>query len=194
MVHLALTKEGGDEDGGDGEWVYDLYVADEEEGEEDGPGGAETRGMATGDECGEEGGWAVPITLLHDDALLMWEKGGDSDGGDEAGAGGDDDDDSNAEDFYGADYPDEEGEEEVEEAGSSGSAATATTSSDGWGGGGGGGHRHRRAVDPSLACEEFDLTVEDEEGFLDPTHRMRQEAAAWARQQRAEEGEGEESE
>ena len=39
-----------------------------------------------------------------------------------------------------------------------------------------------------------DLTVEDEEGFLDPTHRMRQEAAAWARQQRAEEGEGEESE
>ena len=150
-----------DDEDDDGAFVYDLYVADEEGGE-------------------GEGSAAFPITLVADEALLLWE-GGSGDGSDAAAAA--DDDDSNAEDYYGADYPeDEDGEEEEEEgeggSGSGGSASTSASSEGGWGGGG----DSRRSVGRparSIACEEYDLTVEEGDEVFDPRAGMRAESAAW---------------
>jgi hypothetical protein len=130
-------------EGGDGDYVYDLYVPGEESAA--GGGGAGAEGDAGADEAA---GWwelhragTAPAVRVVDDGLWLVEEAPDAPGS--GGSGGDED--SNAEGHYANSYPDED-------AGGSSSDAGSWSSSSASGSEGGARQRRHRG---GAASEEY---------------------------------------
>jgi hypothetical protein len=138
----ASADEGAE--GGDGDYVYDLYVA----GEESAAGGG-AGADADGADADEAARWwelhragAAPAVRVVDDGLWLVEEAPDAPGS--GGSGGDED--SNAEGHYANSYPDED-------AGGSSSDGGGWSSSSASGSEGGGAARRRRRG--GAASEEY---------------------------------------